>query len=56
MEDVGIDRHKKQSQICRLTETGEVMERRIRTEPPRLAEVLGRTTARPDPRRGLDGE
>jgi hypothetical protein len=41
MEYVGIDLHKKESQICLLTETGEVIERRIRTEPPRFAEVLG---------------
>jgi transposase len=41
MEYVGIDLHKKESQICLLTETGEVMERRIRTEPQRFAEVLG---------------
>jgi hypothetical protein len=31
MEYVGIDLHKKESQICLLTETGEVSERRIRT-------------------------
>jgi len=41
MEYVGIDRHKKESQICLLTEAGEVIERRIRTEPQRFAEVLG---------------
>ena len=41
MEYVGIDLHKKESQICLLTETGEVMERRICTEPQRFAEVLG---------------
>src|SRR5262245_33878789 len=41
MEYVGIDLHKQESQICLLTETGEVMERRIRTEPQRFAEVLG---------------
>ena len=41
MEYVGIDLHKKESQICLLTETGEVMERRIRTEPQRFAETLG---------------
>ena len=41
MEYVGIDLHKKESQICLLTETGEVMERRIRTEAQRFAEVLG---------------
>ena len=41
MEYVGIDLHKKESQICLLTETGEVIERRTRTEPQRFAEVLG---------------
>ena len=41
MEYVGIDLHKKESQICPLMETGEVIERRIRTEPQRFAEVLG---------------
>ena len=41
MEYVGIDLHKKESQICLLTETGEVIERRIRTEYQRFAEVLG---------------
>jgi hypothetical protein len=41
MEYVGIDLHKKESQICLLTETGEVIERRIRTESQRFAEVLG---------------
>jgi transposase len=41
MEYVGIDLHKKESQICVLTETGEVIERRIRTAPQRFAEMLG---------------
>ena len=41
MDYVGIDLHKKESQICLLTETGEVIERRIRTESQRFAEVLG---------------
>jgi len=41
MEYVGIDLHEKESQICLLSEAGEVMERRIRTEPQRFAEVLG---------------
>jgi transposase len=40
MEDVGIDVHKRESQICVLTEDGELIERRIRTEVPRFAEVL----------------
>src|SRR5437867_3202062 len=41
MEYVGIDLHKKESQICLLTEAGEVMEWRIRTDPERFAAVLG---------------
>ncbi len=41
MEYVGIDLHKKESQICLLTEMGEVIERRIRTELQRFAEALG---------------
>ena len=41
MEYVGLDLHKKESQICLFTETGEVIERRICTEPQRFAEVLG---------------
>jgi nucleotide-binding universal stress UspA family protein len=38
---LAFDLHKKESQICLLTEAGDVMERRIRTEPQRFAEVLG---------------
>jgi len=41
MDYVGIDLHKKESQICILSGGGELSERRIRTEPPRFAEVLG---------------
>jgi transposase len=41
MEYVGIDLHKKESEVCLLTETGEVIERRIRTEPQRFAEAFG---------------
>lgn len=41
MEHIGIDVHKKESQICILADGGEVIERRIRTEPARFAEVLG---------------
>jgi len=38
---VGIDVHKKDSQICLLAEGGELIERRIRTELARFAAVLG---------------
>lgn len=41
MDHIGIDVHKKESQICILADGGELIERRIRTEPARFAEVLG---------------
>jgi transposase len=41
MDYIGIDVHKKESQICILAEEGEVIEQRIRTEPERFAAVLG---------------
>src|SRR5262247_3302658 len=41
MDHVGIDLHKREIQICILAEGGELMERRIRTDPHRFAEVLG---------------
>jgi len=41
MDHIGIDVHKRESQIYILAEGGEVIERRIRTEPGRFAAVLG---------------
>jgi transposase len=41
MDYVGIDLHKKESQICGLSKDGRLSECRIRTEPRRFAEVLG---------------
>ena len=41
MDPSGMDVHKKASQICILTEGGELIERRMHTEPPRVAAVLG---------------
>ena len=41
MDHIGIDVHKKESQICTLAEGGELIEQRIRTEPERFAAVLG---------------
>jgi transposase len=38
---IGIDVHKRESQICILADGGELIERRIRTEPERFAAVLG---------------
>jgi transposase len=42
MENIGIDVHKGESQICILKENGEIIERRIRTERERFATVLGK--------------
>jgi len=41
MDHIGIDVHKKESQICILAEEGELLERRARTTPRGLPEVLG---------------
>ena len=41
MDHIGIDVHKRESQIYILAEEGEVVEQRIRTEPERFAAVLG---------------
>jgi transposase len=40
MDHIGMDIHIKESQICILTEGGELIERRVRTEPERFAAVL----------------
>jgi len=41
MDHIGIDVHKRESQICILAEGGELIEQRIRTDPDRFAAVLG---------------
>src|SRR6266404_4361522 len=41
VEHIGIDVHKRESQLCILTDAGDVIERRIRTEHERFAVVLG---------------
>jgi hypothetical protein len=41
MGHIGIDVHKKESQICILADGGELIEQRIRTEPERFAAALG---------------
>ena len=41
MDHIGIDVHKQESQMYILAERGEVIERRIRTEPGRFGAVLG---------------
>ena len=41
MDHVGIDLHKRESQICIETELGEIVERRIRTDRERFEAVFG---------------
>ena len=41
MDHIGIDVHKKESQVSILAEGGELIEQRVRTEPERCAVVLG---------------
>jgi hypothetical protein len=45
MDHIGIDVHKRESQIYILAESGEVIERRIRTEPDRFTPCLARGPA-----------
>jgi hypothetical protein len=40
MDHIGIDVHKKESQICILADGGELIERRIRTEPARFERAI----------------
>ncbi len=41
MDTIGLDLHKRESQLCALTEAGEIVERRIVTSRERVAAVLG---------------
>jgi hypothetical protein len=41
VEYIGIDVHKNESQVCLLTEDGEILERRIATRRDRFADLLG---------------
>ena len=41
MDIISVDVHKKESRICIFAEGGDLIERRIRTEPARFAVVLG---------------
>ena len=46
MDHIGMDLGKRESQIAILTEDGELLNRRIRTERPRLVEMFGRRPRR----------
>ncbi len=41
MDNIGLDLHKRDSQLCILTEDGELIEMRIRTTSERLTEAVG---------------
>ena len=41
MDTIGLDLHKRESQLCILTTDGELIERRIATTRARFTEVLG---------------
>jgi len=41
VDTIGLDLHKRESQLCELTEAGEIVERRIVTRRERFAVVLG---------------
>jgi hypothetical protein len=41
MEYIGIDVHKVESQLCILSESGEILERRIGTQRERFGALLG---------------
>ncbi len=41
MDTIGLDLHKRESQLCELTEAGEIVERRLVTSRERFAAVLG---------------
>ena len=41
MDNIGLDLHQRESQLCLLTEEGEVLERRIVTTRERFTAVLG---------------
>ncbi|HSU97356.1 MAG TPA: IS110 family transposase [Gemmatimonadaceae bacterium] len=41
MDTIGLDLHKRESQLCILTDDGELIERRIVTSRARFSEVLG---------------
>jgi transposase len=41
MDTIGLDLHKRESQLCVLTEAGEIVERRIHTSRERFTVVLG---------------
>ena len=48
MEHIGIDIHKRESQICILTPEGEIIERRIQSTRDRFTAVFAARGGRPE--------
>jgi len=46
MNTIGLDLHKRESQLCIITEDGSITERRIVTSRERFAAVLGFSVVR----------
>ena len=44
MDTIGLDLHKRESQLCILTDDGELIERRIATSRALFTEILGSRT------------
>lgn len=49
MDTIGLDLHKRESQVCILTDDGEIIERRIVTSRERFTAVLGGRCPTSDP-------
>ncbi len=56
MDHIGLDLHKRESQICLLAEGGELIERRIPYRTPAFRRGTRRASAGPGPAGILDGE
>ena len=56
MDFIGIDLHKNSSQVCILTEDGELIERRIKTDRESLDKLFAGSAACAHPRRVLNRE
>ena len=56
VENIGIDVHKNQSQVCILTDNAELIEKRIRTDRARFGCGVGCPFAGKDSHRSVDRE
>ncbi|MFN2397796.1 MAG: hypothetical protein ABR543_04020 [Gemmatimonadaceae bacterium] len=56
MDTIGLDLHKRESQVCILADDGTVQERRIVTSRERFTAVLSSRAKARTPYRGVDRE